>query len=263
VACEKGIAQIEVGVSLAELEWGVLAMVEPIVDRHCPGVAGVIRAAPYLTRFPESVDPSPWADTRRYRLPDPAVRPLPDWWPGDDRPLAYLTFGTVLGHLPEAADVYRTAIDAVADVSARVLLTVGRAVDVDRLGAMPGNTRVEQWVAQSDVFAQAAVVVCHGGSGTTLGALAAGVPLVVCPLFADQPRNGRLVEATGAGLLMIPRNEFAGDLRSLGPADIAPLRAAVERVLTDPAYRDAAEGVAHEMASVPTLEQVLHDLCHD
>src|SRR4051812_37216889 len=52
VACEAGIAQVQVGVSLAELEWGVLAMVEPILERYGTGVAGAIRAAPYLTRFP-------------------------------------------------------------------------------------------------------------------------------------------------------------------------------------------------------------------
>ena len=129
--------------------------------------------------------------------------------------------------------------------------------------ALPENTHVEQWVTQTDVLAQAALVVCHGGSGTTFGALAAGVPLVVCPLFADQPHNGRLVEAAGAGLQVTAHGDFAGVVRSLGPADVTPLRAAVERVLIDPTYRDAAARVAFEMTTVPTLEEVLHDVCHD
>ena len=197
VAREAGIAQVQVGLSLAALESGVLTMVEPIIDRHGGGVAGAVRAAPYLTRFPGSLDPSPWADTRRYRQPGPAARPLPAWWPSDDRPLLYLTFGSVLGHLSEAAGVYRTALDAIAGVPARVLLTVGREFDAGRLGAVPGNTHVEPWVAQTDVLAQAALVVCHGGSGTTFGALAAGVPLVGLPPLrrstAQRPvgRSGR------------------------------------------------------------------------
>jgi hypothetical protein len=45
------------------------------------------------------------------------------------------------------------------------------------------------------VLPHAALVVCHGGSGSTFGALAAGVPLVIWPLFADQFRNGRAVQA--------------------------------------------------------------------
>ena len=261
VACEAGIAQVQVGLSLADLESGVLAMVEPIIERYRAGVAGAIREAPYLTRFPGSLDPSPWTDTRRYRQPEPAARPLPDWWPADDGPLVYVSFGSVLSHLPEATDVYRAALDAVADVPARVLMTVGRAFDVARLGVVPGNVHVEPWVPQADVLAKASVVVCHGGSGTTFGALAAGVPLVVCPLFADQPFNGRLVEAAGAGVLVVPHSDSAGALRALGAADVAPLRAAVQRVLGEPVYRDAAQRVAREMATAPTLEEVLHGVC--
>jgi UDP:flavonoid glycosyltransferase YjiC (YdhE family) len=52
---------------------------------------------------------------------------------------------------------------------------------------------------------------CHGGSGTTLGALAAGLPLVVVPLFADQPVNARRVAAVGAGLAVEPEPESAGE----------------------------------------------------
>jgi len=82
----------------------------PIIDRFSPGVASAIGAAPYLTSFPESLDPSPWPDTRRFRQPAAPARPLPEWWPtGSDRPLVYVTFGTVLGTLPEAASIYRTA----------------------------------------------------------------------------------------------------------------------------------------------------------
>jgi len=105
------------------------------------------------------------------------------------------------------------------------------------------------------VLRHAAVVVCHGGSGTAFGALAAGVPLVVCPLFADQPVNGRVVEAAGAGLLVRPREDAA--LRSLGPADVPPLRAAVERVLGEPSYRRAAERLAGEMRGMPALDDLV------
>jgi UDP:flavonoid glycosyltransferase YjiC (YdhE family) len=56
------------------------------------------------------------------------------------------------------------------------------------------------------VVAEAAAVVCHGGSGTVLGTLSAGVPLIVVPLFADQADNARRVEAVGAGLVApVPR----------------------------------------------------------
>lgn len=259
-AHEAGIAHAEVGISLAALERDVLEMVTPIIERHRPGVAEAIAAAPYVTSFPASLDPSPWLDTRRYRLPQRAARALPDWWPGNDHPLVYMTFGSVIGHLPEAADVFLAALEAVSGLAARVLLTVGRGIDPRDLGPVPGNARVEQWVAQADVLAQAALVVCHGGSGTTFGALGAGVPLVICPLFADQPINGRVVEAAGCGLVVGGRRLAVGELRGLGPADVAPLRDAIERVLGAPAHRDAARQVAAEMALMPAVDRLVDDL---
>jgi UDP:flavonoid glycosyltransferase YjiC (YdhE family) len=258
VAHEVGIAQAQVGISLAAIERGVLDMVTPIIERYGPGVAEVIAAAPYLSSFPSSLDPSPWADTRRFRRPAQPTEALPDWWPGGgDRPLVYLTFGTVVGHLAEAAGVYRSALGAVSGLRARVLLTTGRAMDVDDLGPVPTNTHVERWVPQADVLAHAAAVVCHGGSGTTFGALASGTPLVICPLFADQNRNGQLVKSAGAGLIITRPENRHDALRSLGPADVAPMRQAIERVLSDPAYRQNAQRISAEMMATPTLDDVI------
>ena len=99
-----------------------------------------------------------------------------------------------------AADAYRTLVRAVAPLDARVLITVGPAVDVATLGPVPDHVHVEQWVDQSRVLPEAAAVVCHGGSGTTYGALATGCPVVIVPLFADQFANARAVAGSGAGL---------------------------------------------------------------
>ena len=68
-----------------------------------------------------------------------------------------------------AADVYRTALNAVEGLDVRVLLTVGRRFDRSSLGAIPPNVRVEAWFDQANVLDQADLVVCHGGSGTAFG----------------------------------------------------------------------------------------------
>ncbi len=256
VADEAAIPQIQIAISQADVEWRVLELVTAILVGHRPEVVRAIRSAPYLTPFPASLDPSPWPDTRRFRAAQPPARPRPADR-ADSRPLVYVTFGSVLGHLPEAAAVFRTALAAVADLPARVLLTVGRATDSARLGPIPANVRVEGWVAQAEVLPHAALVVCHGGSGTTFGALAAGVPLVVCPLFADQAANARLIETAGAGVVTRSDAPASGGLRALGPADVAPLRAAIEHALGEPDYRRAAERIAGEMAAMPTIDDVL------
>jgi MGT family glycosyltransferase len=116
------------------------------------------------------------------------------------------------------------------------LLTVGAGFDPSALGPLPENLHVEPWVAQEQVLAHAHAVVCHGGSGTMLGALGWGLPLVVMPLFADQPHNARRVQAVGAGLRVEP-----------SPGSAPELRDAIERVIEQDHFRVAASNLAQEM----------------
>ena len=111
-------------------------------------------------------------------------------------------------------------------------------------------------MAHGDVLGHATAVACHGGSGTTFGALSAGVPLVVVPLFADQPVNARCVAAAGAGVVVEPGPGTAVADR-IGPQATSQLRAAIEAVLDDPSYRQAAQRIAGEMRQMPTIDEVL------
>jgi UDP:flavonoid glycosyltransferase YjiC (YdhE family) len=74
--------------------------------------------------------------------------------------------------------------------------------------------------------------------------LAAGVPMAVVPLFADQPWNAERVEALGAGIAL-----------DGGPDEaIARLRDAVVRITGDPSYRSTAQRVAAEMRALPPVD---------
>jgi UDP:flavonoid glycosyltransferase YjiC (YdhE family) len=254
VAPRLGVPTAQVAISLAEVEAGSIRAATPALDEHGPDVARDLWAAPYLTRFPASLDPSPFPATVRFRGPTAAGKPLPDWWEGSDAPFVYLTFGTVLGHMTYAADVYRTALRAVGVLDARVLLTVGHKFDLADLGPVPPNVHVEPWIDQADVLGQADVVVCHGGSGTVFGALAAGVPLVVVPLFADQSENAQRTTAAGAG------RTVDADAATIGPDDAPRIAEAIDTVLATPSYRARAERIAAEMATTPSPEAVLDEL---
>jgi UDP:flavonoid glycosyltransferase YjiC (YdhE family) len=86
--------------------------------------------------------------------------------------------------------------------------------------------------------------------------VAAGLPLVVVPLFGDQPDNARRVEAVGAGVVVWPNPEAARDsLRS--SIDPVALREAVETVLADPSYGRSARTIAAEMAELPPADEAL------
>jgi MGT family glycosyltransferase len=262
VAGARSIPTAQVAISLAEAEAGSIAVAEPALEEHRAGLTAELRASPYLTRFPASLDPSPFPTTVRFREPAaPAGDPLPDWWDGSDAPLVYVTFGTVLGYMTLAADVYRIAVQAVADVDARVLLTVGRQFDRTELGPVPGHVHVEDWVDQVRVLDGADLVVCHGGSGTVFGAVAAGVPLVVVPVFADQFENGRRVAASGAGLIVESESVPDDGSRAVITAADAPrIARAITDGLRDPAYRTQARRIADEMAATPTAAEVVEAL---
>ena len=261
VARDRGIPVAQVAIGLAGVEWGSIDVAAPALDAHRPGLTDVVRASPYLSRFPSPLDPSPFPDTRRYREPPAAAAdPLPDWWAGSTAPLVYASFGTVLGHMTIAADAYRTLVRAVAPLDARVLITVGRAVDVATLGPVPGHVRVEQWVDQSRVLPDATTVVCHGGSGTTYGALAAGCPVVIVPLFADQFANARAVAGSGAGLAVGDERDAERGRPDLTGGLAARLTGAVETVLATPSYRARARRIAGDMAAAPGVIGQLGDL---
>ncbi|MBA3263796.1 MAG: glycosyltransferase family 1 protein [Thermoleophilaceae bacterium] len=255
------VPHARIGVSLAASEELAFALAGPALEEQLPGVTDRIRSSPYLTLFPASLeDPEASRPELTHRFRDPAARTsadaLPDWWPGDSRPLVYISFGSVTGSMPMAGRLYEGALEAAAELPARVLLTVGRDTDTGALGPAPANVRVEPWVAQADVFRHASLVVSHGGSGTTLGALAAGLPLVVVPLFADQPDNARRVAAVGAGIAVWPDPDAAPEpIRS--SVDPAALREAVVNVLGEPAYAHGAGRLAAEMASLPPTDSAL------
>jgi len=97
------------------------------------------------------------------------------------------------------------------------------------------------------VLPHAAALVCHGGSGTLLGGLAAGLPMVVAGMGADQPHNGRLVARAGAGL-------------ALTNPDAGALRAALQRVLETPSLRAQARKLADEIAAMPSIESAVDQL---
>jgi UDP:flavonoid glycosyltransferase YjiC (YdhE family) len=245
-----GVPHGRIAIMAAAAEtWGV-PIVASVINGHRkrlglrPDPTGRrITDSPYFTVLPAAMeDPDDLgpAHTLRFRELEPASPPLPDWWQGDSRPLVYVSYGSVTPTLPQFAPLFRATVDALGHLPARVLFTVGSEVDLASLGPAPANVRVERWVPQAAVMPHAAAMVGHGGSGTTRMALAAGVPSVIVPGFADQFRNAERVANLGAGIAL--------DGSATG------LRDAVLRLLDEPSYRRAAQRVAAEVADLPTVD---------
>ncbi|MFK4243718.1 glycosyltransferase [Micromonospora chokoriensis] len=153
------------------------------------------------------------------------------------RPLIYLTLGTAFG----TAELLRTAIAGLATVDAQVVVAAGR-VPPEQLGEIPDHVTVRQWVSQAELLPLVDAVVHHGGSGTTLGALAVGVPQLMLPQGADQFANAEVLSAAGLALRLLP-----------GEVDAGAVAEQARRLLSrHAAQREAARDVAEEIAHLPS-----------
>lgn len=254
VAAElRDVPQVQVLIGLDKWNEIMLPLAAPVLAalRSSVGLepdeAGArLRAVPALSLLPGSFEErggETRPPVRRFRDPAYDRRPpaLPAWWAAIDDPLVYVTFGTVAAAVPAAAAAFAAAVEALAELPVRLVVTTGGRSRVEGLPRRR-NVHVESWLPQHLVMGHAAVVVAHGGAGTVVGALSAGVPLVVVPQFADQPDNAARVVALGAGVRV-------GD--GPAPADPAEVRAAARRVLDEPWPRAAARALAAEIRALP------------
>lgn len=172
---------------------------------------------------------------------DPDV-PLPPL-PADG--FVYLTLGTVVFG---ATNVLRGALHALARLPVDVLVALGPG-DPALLGELPDRVRAAGFVPQAEVLTHAGLVVHHGGTGTVLAALAAGLPQLLLPQGADQFVNAETLTALGAAQSLVGE-----------AVRMDAIEAAARELLADPKPRAIAQGVAREIAAMPAPEQVLDEL---
>ena len=244
-----GLPSIRVAVHMRELEGYIVALAAPYVDalRAEHGLAADpegerLAAARSVTLTPPALDGRRRDD--HYREPQVRLRTPPGAWNGDERPLVYVSFGTVAPQGDAYPGAYREVIDELAALDVRVLLNTGRQ-DPERLGPLPAGVHAERWVHEAAVLPYVAAMVSHAGAGSVRTALSAGVPMALMPRFGDQPINARAVQAAGAGIVV---------------GGATKLRGAVSALLTQPAYAGVATGIAAEVAALPPAGEAIEVL---
>jgi hypothetical protein len=159
-----------------------------------------------------------------------------------DRPLIYFTLGTYDTH----RSVFERVLAGLRDLPVRVVTTVGRQLDPASFGPQPEHVRIESFIPQDEVLAEADMVIAHGGSGTLISSLAHGIPSVLLPMGADQPHNTRRCVELGTAVELDPVAFRAED---------AAL--AVTALLRDTSYAAAARRIQDEIDSLPEPAEVL------
>jgi glycosyltransferase len=121
----------------------------------------------------------------------------------------------------------------------------------DALGPMPPQVRLVTPTPLHLFFDTCDAVVHHGGAGTSLTSTSFGLPQLVLPQWADQFDIGERLQTTGAGISL-------DDVASQD--DPATLADSLEKLLSKPEHRKAAEELSQEMAGMPSPAAVAADL---
>jgi UDP:flavonoid glycosyltransferase YjiC (YdhE family) len=119
----------------------------------------------------------------------------------EDRPLVYVSLGTLIGQRPE---IMRDILHSTSSLGVQVIASVGAMRE--SLGPPHDDVIITSYAPQRDVLRRASVCVTHGGHGTVMESLLFGVPMLVVPLGLDQPIQAHYVMETGLGLATTPED---------------------------------------------------------
>jgi UDP:flavonoid glycosyltransferase YjiC (YdhE family) len=75
-----------------------------------------------------------------------------------------------------------------------------RVIAIGDVPSPPANAVVVPWVSYAKTMPHCDLVVCHGGHGTLVRALASGCPVVVCPAAGDMAENAARIDWAGLGV---------------------------------------------------------------
>jgi UDP:flavonoid glycosyltransferase YjiC (YdhE family) len=170
---------------------------------------------------------------------------LPDWIDTlPDRPIVHASLGTIFNRVP---GIHAAILRGCADLPVNLILAVGREMDPARFGPQPDNVRIVHYIPQRLLLPRCDAVITHGGYGTVMGCLSEGLPMVVIPIAADQPRNARRCIELGVGRVVLEDERRPDTIRD-----------ALLDVLAMPRYRERARTVQAEMQALPGAEHGVH-----
>ncbi|MCO1580091.1 DUF1205 domain-containing protein [Crossiella sp. SN42] len=168
---------------------------------------------------------------------------LPAWLDQPrERPRIVVTMGTVDQGSADLSPWHRI-LDAAQGLDAELVLAAG-PWDLSAL-ELPEHARVIDYLPLTALLARSDAAVHHGGSGSTLTALVAGIPQLLMPYGADQFINADLVAKRGVGLVA----EHSG----VTSAQLAGL-------LHDAELKTAVAEVQEEIAALPSPAELVPHL---
>lgn len=215
-----------------------LAMAVEAADASVPGLAHITQT-PREFDFRSGFHPP----TFHYAGPfhDELLRPRIDfpWHKLTGEPLVYASMGTLQNGVER---VFRLIADAVEGPGRQLVLSIGKNLRPNDIGAVAESTIVLEEVPQVELLRRATLCITHAGLNTVLESLAQGVPMIAIPITNDQPGVAARIAYTGTGVVIRPELLSADTLRN-----------AIGRVLSRPTYSRNAQDLQRAIRSADGL----------
>jgi enterobactin C-glucosyltransferase len=159
------------------------------------------------------------------------------------RPRVAVTMGTAVPFVHGVAPL-RAIVEAAREVDATFLLAHGLPSSA-ALEPLPPNVQATNWIGLDVLLPTCCAAVHHGGAGTTMAVLGAGLPQLVIPQGSDQFANADALRRRGVALVKDAAGLDAGAMMSL---------------LDNRALAESAIQVRAEMAAMPPPADVVSPL---
>jgi UDP:flavonoid glycosyltransferase YjiC (YdhE family) len=180
----------------------------------------------------------PTACFLRHTNPTLAGERLPSWLDAlESRPTVLVSMGTVFHR---TAGIFEAVLEGLRDEPVNVLVAAGFDQDPGRFGPQPPHVRVESYLPVPALLPRCDLFVTHGGFNSVKESLAAGVPMVVIPISADQPYSAERCAALGVGVALGREERLPSDVRR-----------AARTVLADRGFARRAKEMQRDMAALP------------
>ncbi|MFC9228921.1 glycosyltransferase [Streptomyces decoyicus] len=176
---------------------------------------------------------------------DPDIAQLPT-----EQPLVLATLGSNAPRLPGGAHgLLEIIIEALGDLPVTGVVALGADRDPQQWdGPRPDNVHLTSFVQQELLLRSSDLFITHAGFNGTREALAAGVPMVAVPLFAEQSHNAGRLHQLGVGTRI--------DVQDVTRDSLAT---AARNVLEDRSYRSRAQGFQRRSHALPDLDRLVED----
>ena len=142
-------------------------------------------------------------------------------------PVIYVSLGTVNN---KNLVFFKNCLAALKQIGKQAVVSIGQYVKKEDLGEIPDNVQAVPFANQPEILQHCLVFLSHCGMNSVSESLYCGVPLVMYPQTSEQTGVARRTEQVRAGMML---EEDSPDA----------IQKALERVMNDSAYRDAAKAI--------------------